>query len=106
MSDSREAFEVFWRNEMNAEVFDLVKTAYPFTSDENQQYLCHETNRAWITWQHQQSRIDALKQENAAQRAKISAARAEALEDAAKVCEDAGFKDLAHDVRRLKEQVK
>lgn len=50
MSD-REDFEVFWRKEMNTEIFDLAKTDYPMTKPEDQQYFCHETNRSWITWQ-------------------------------------------------------
>ncbi|WP_328184662.1 hypothetical protein [Marinobacter sp. OP 3.4] len=47
----REAFEAFWRRTMNTGVFDLARTKYPMTRDEDQQYLCHETNRAWLTWQ-------------------------------------------------------
>ena len=48
---SREEFEKFWRAEMNVEVMDLARTNYPMTDDDKQQYKCHETNRAWITWQ-------------------------------------------------------
>ena len=48
---SRAEFEAFWRKEMNVEAMDLARTNYPMTPPEKQQYLCHETNRAWITWQ-------------------------------------------------------
>lgn len=48
---SRADFEAFWRKEMNVQAMDLARTNYPMTPPEKQQYLCHETNRAWITWQ-------------------------------------------------------
>lgn len=48
---SRAEFETFWRKEMNVEAMDLARTNYPMTPPEKQQYLCHETNRSWITWQ-------------------------------------------------------
>lgn len=48
---SRAEFEAFWRKEMNVQAMDLARTNYPMTPPEKQQYLCHETNRAWITWQ-------------------------------------------------------
>lgn len=51
MSTMREQFEAFWRREMNTEVMDLCRTEYPMTAPEDQQYKCHETNRAWMTWQ-------------------------------------------------------
>ena len=56
----REAFEAFWRREMNTREMDLALTAYPMTAPEDQQYLCHETNRAWITWQARAARACAL----------------------------------------------
>lgn len=51
LTDERQAFEAFWRREMNTEAMDLARTNYPMTPPEKQQYLCHETERAWITWQ-------------------------------------------------------
>lgn len=40
----RKAFEAWWRATMNLEEMDL----HPFGTD---QYACHETNLAWMTWQ-------------------------------------------------------
>ena len=47
----REEFETFWKENMNVELLPLHRTRYPFTPDCDQQYLCHETNRSWFTWQ-------------------------------------------------------
>ena len=47
----REEFETFWKENMNVELLPLHRTHYPFTPDCDQQYLCHETNRSWFTWQ-------------------------------------------------------
>ena len=47
----REEFETFWNENMNVELLPLHRTRYPFTPDCDQQYLCHETNRSWFTWQ-------------------------------------------------------
>lgn len=52
MTDQERAeFEAWWREEMNVEVMDLARTAYPMTPPEKQMYKCHETERAWLTWQ-------------------------------------------------------
>ena len=57
--DERKEFEKFWRREMNVAQMDLAKTRYPMTKPEDQQYKCHETNRAWITWQARAALRDA-----------------------------------------------
>ena len=47
----REEFETFWKENMNVELLPLHRTHYQFAPDCDQQYLCHETNRSWFTWQ-------------------------------------------------------
>ena len=47
----REKFEKFWLENMNFKEMPLGKTRYPMTKPENQQYMCHETNRSWFAWQ-------------------------------------------------------
>ncbi len=41
----RAAFEAWWADNMNIEDMDLCRHAY------GDGYLCHETNRGWMTWQ-------------------------------------------------------
>lgn len=48
MSDSREAFEKWWASEMNIEEMPLFRTEFPMTGFQDQAYICHETNRAWM----------------------------------------------------------
>ena len=48
---SRQRFETWWQQEMNTEAMPLTRTEYPMVKDEDQQYLCHDTNRGWLTWQ-------------------------------------------------------
>lgn len=60
MSKQREAFEAFWRREMNVEVMDLRRTEYPMTAPEDQAYKCGETDRGWMAWQA--SRAAALEE--------------------------------------------
>ena len=31
--------------------FDTQRTAYAMTKEEDQQYMCHRTNLAWLAWQ-------------------------------------------------------
>lgn len=90
MSKQREAFEAFWRREMNVEVMDLARTSYPMTEPEDQAYKCGETDRGWMAWQ---------------------ASRAAALEEAAAVCCSMGIQyqsihmhSCEHAIRALKEK--
>ena len=59
--DIRKEFEEFWKKNMSVDVMPLHKTAYPFMLDEKQQYLCHETNRSWITWQASREAMKPIK---------------------------------------------
>jgi hypothetical protein len=106
MIKSREAFEKFAREHQNNIFPDFSRC-----DSNNDDYWGNATQKAWQAWQHQQSRIDSLEQENAALRAKVSAARAEALDDAANVCSDKeeqfnepaddyeiGYKEAAQDI--------
>ena len=45
----RELFESFWSENMNLVEMDLHRHIYPMNSGWS--YACHETNRAWMTWQ-------------------------------------------------------
>lgn len=47
----RAEFEAWWQQEMNIEQMDLARTEYPMTPPEKQMYKCHDTERAWLTWQ-------------------------------------------------------
>lgn len=49
--DEREMFEAWWNREMNVEEMDLHRCDYPMMPAHKQPYACHETNRAWMTWQ-------------------------------------------------------
>lgn len=48
MSDLRKEFEKWIKSETG---FDTVKTRYPMTPPEAQQYMNHSTNLAWLAWQ-------------------------------------------------------
>jgi len=48
---SRAEFEEFWRKEMNIKDMPLCRTNFPMTEYFEQAYICHETNRSWISWQ-------------------------------------------------------
>lgn len=48
---AREEFEYWWNRNMNAEIMDLHRCNFPMTPKEKQPYACHETQRAWLSWQ-------------------------------------------------------
>ncbi|MEX5885615.1 hypothetical protein AB6F64_08045 [Providencia hangzhouensis] len=48
MDKSRQQFEAFIKKETG---FDLHRTKFPMTKREDQQYSCHQTNLAWLSWQ-------------------------------------------------------
>lgn len=55
MMTSREQFEKWIKEETG---FDLWRTEYPMTEWDDQQYKCHQTNLAWMTWQASRSAIE------------------------------------------------
>lgn len=48
MDKMREEFEAWINSETG---FDCFRTSYPMTKPEDQQYMCHRTNLAWLSWQ-------------------------------------------------------
>lgn len=48
MDKMREEFEAWINSETG---FDCFRTNYPMTKPEDQQYMCHRTNLAWLSWQ-------------------------------------------------------
>jgi hypothetical protein len=48
MDKQRAEFESFIKSETG---FDVCRTEFPMTRPENQQYMDHHTNLAWIAWQ-------------------------------------------------------
>lgn len=52
---SREQFEQWIKEETG---FDLWRTEYPMTEWDDQQYKCHQTNLAWMTWQASRAAIE------------------------------------------------
>lgn len=44
----REEFEKWIESETG---FDTFRTNYPMTPPDQQQYMCHRTNLAWMAWQ-------------------------------------------------------
>lgn len=47
MKPDRAAFEKWWSDNMNLQMMDLWR-GHP--SDEVEYYICHETQRSWLTW--------------------------------------------------------
>lgn len=55
----REAFETWWRSEMNLAEMDLDRRAYPMQKpDFEQPYSSLETERAWLSWQASRAPIE------------------------------------------------
>jgi hypothetical protein len=82
--NNREEFEKWWAETMNIEAFDLHFV-------EGRYYLCHETERSWMTWQAcaelKDKELDAFKAENIALR-KVWGKRCEELAAATKEIEN------------------
>lgn len=49
--DIRERFEKLWRESMNTVEFPLDRCDFPMTDHDDQPYITHETNRAWLIYQ-------------------------------------------------------
>lgn len=52
---SREQFEKWVKEETG---FDLWRTEYPMTEWDDQQYKCHQTNLAWMSWKASREAIE------------------------------------------------
>ncbi|MGL4756223.1 MAG: hypothetical protein ACRCXB_28050 [Aeromonadaceae bacterium] len=54
MEKMRKEFEAWIDSETG---FDCFRTNYPMTKPEDQQYMCHRTNLAWLSWQASRSAL-------------------------------------------------
>ncbi|WP_227724768.1 hypothetical protein [Yersinia proxima] len=55
ITKSREEFEAFVKSETG---LDLHRTSLPLTKNEDQQYVDHDTNLAWLFWKASRESIE------------------------------------------------